>query len=77
MFIRIIKNDPEGKGNTREILSQCERVTIERKKDDSKDQVGPSVFFTLDDDKIFELTTYNHEVYIMNDEGRTIDRYTW
>ena len=73
MFIRIIKNDLEGNGNTREILNQCERVTIENGKDEGKGEKS-TVFFTLDDDKRFELTKFNHEVYIMNDDGKTIER---
>lgn len=73
MFIRIIKNDLEGKGNTRSHLYQCKSVLMQNAHDDTD-----TVFIAMDiDDVTLELTKKDHEVYYMNDDGKTIDRYHW
>ena len=71
MFIKIIKNDPEGKGNTLEMMYECKNIVYTPHGQDS-------VTVALDEgEKMIELDKAVNELYVLNDEGKTIDKYKW
>ena len=69
MYVRVVKNDLEGKGRTSETVDDCTEAKMEPAKEGYK-------FLTLDSGKKrLELFMAETEIYYMNNEGRTIDKY--
>lgn len=80
MFVRIIHRGEEQRG---EALIQCDKVLIDLPaiKEGEKAEDRP-IRLTLQSnrdmrDDHHEVKRKDTEVYIMNDEGKTIDKYIW
>lgn len=76
MFVRIVNND----GGS--ALYQCQKVFTHNLKNEKEDEPD-SVLFTIDNGEVngpfcIEIPKDSQsEVYLMNDEGKTIDSYRW
>ncbi len=82
MFVRVIKNDLEGKSRTSDELFDCQSALVESViATEAGDPVEELIRVKLDErskDAItLELTKKDHEIYFMNNNGKTIDSYTW
>lgn len=71
MFIKVLK---KGK-NSRESLFQCDRYSMWELGERDK----PTVMLEIrgNEDIDLELIKEDHEVYILNDYGKTIDMFRW
>ena len=73
MFVKVIYE------TGRESLYECDEVYIDHLE--SKDSNDPgSLYLTLTrdlKDKHVEVAKDKNEVYLMNNDGKTIDKYAW
>jgi hypothetical protein len=82
MFIRIVKNDLEGKGNTHERIVECKDIKLFHRGNGVNNNGDNNVLVIKVNDFskssiLFELTKEDMELYIMNNEGNVIDNYTF
>lgn len=67
MFVSIINKDEGAQG-----LYECQFVRIKQDEDPN------SVFICMDDKPItHKIDKRTHRVFLLNNEGKTIDKYEW
>lgn len=80
MFVRIIYRHTDRRG---EALIQCDKVLIDNPAPKAGEEIKDGYLnLTLQSNKdmrddFHDIKREDTEIYIMNDEGKTIDKYIW